>query len=328
MGEVLERRRTITRERSSKIQSLLKQSAEIAGGKGCIYVTGSFGRGEASEFSDLDLFILGRTVHDGNRALRHLDEICITAELVHATRELKIPEFSGDGEYLAHYTIDELVKTLGTSKDDSTNTFTARLLLLLESQPLIGNRVYAQAIDKVIKAYWRDFKDHQRDFIPAFLTNDILRLWRTFCVNYEASTRTDSRKEKAKRKLKNYKLKHSRLLTCYSAIIYLLTILKTYKTVTPDNVHQMVKLTPTQRLEWLLQEDRYRSAYRKIKKLIACYEQFLEKSEAKKEDLIKQFLDKRKSRQLFIEASEFGNLVFDVLNSIGKDEHFFRLLLV
>lgn len=328
MGVLIEHRRAETNNRFSEIQSLLKNSAKIADGKGCIYVTGSFGRGEASQFSDLDLFILGRSLKDGTRALGKLDEICIKAELVDATRRLHIPEFSGDGEYLAHYTIDELVKALGTPNDDSNNTFTARLLLLLESQPLLGNGVYTQAIDKVITAYWRDFKDHKKEFIPAFLANDILRLWRTFCVNYEARTRPGPPKEKAKRKLKNYKLKHSRLLTCYSAIVYLLAVFKTRKTVTPDNVRQMVKLRPTERLTSLLHETRYNSAHKKIKELIACYERFLEKSQAPEKDLIQQFLDKKKSRELFIEANAFGDLIFKVLESIGKDERFFRLLLV
>jgi hypothetical protein len=62
----------------------------------------------------------------------------------------------------------------------------------------------------VVEAYWRDFLDHRQAFVPTFLTNDILRLWRTFCVNYEARTQTEPARKKAKRKLKNYKLKHRR----------------------------------------------------------------------------------------------------------------------
>jgi hypothetical protein len=328
VGNLIKRRRAETDNRLSKIQALLKGAAKIAGGKGCVYATGSFGRGEASQFSDLDLFIVGQTLADGGRALGNLDEICIKADLVDATRKLKIPDFSGDGVYLVHYTIDELVDALGTSKDDSSNTFTARLLLLLESQPLIGKEVYTQAIDKVIMAYWRDFEDHKKEFIPAFLSNDILRLWRTFCVNYEANTRTDPPEKKAKRKLKNYKLKHSRLLTCYSAIVYLLATFKTYKTVTPDNVRQMVKLRPTERLVSLLRDKKYSSAHKKINELISLYERFLEKSQVREEELIKQFLDKDKSKEFFIEANAFGGVVFEVLGLIGRDERFFRLLMV
>jgi len=65
-----------------------------------VYATGSFGRDEASKYSDLDLFIVGRS--DGcTRALSKLEEICVKADLIEATQALEIPDFSGDVEYLA-----------------------------------------------------------------------------------------------------------------------------------------------------------------------------------------------------------------------------------
>ena len=143
--------------------------------------------------------------------------------MISATRRLKIREFSGDGEYLVHYTQHELVEALGKRHDDAKNTFTARLLLLSESRPVLGTQVYDKTIDNVVEAYWRDYEDQKNDFTPTFLANDILRLWRTFCVNYGASTSSEPAEKKAKRKLKNYKLRHSRLLTCYSALLYLLS---------------------------------------------------------------------------------------------------------
>jgi hypothetical protein len=154
--------------------------------------------------------------------------------LIEATRALGIPEFSGDGRYLMHYSVQDFTKTLGTPEDDVTNTFTARLLLLLESRPLLESAVYRDVTEEVIVAYWRDYADHKTDFMPAFLANDILRLWRTFCVNYEARTARVPDREKAKGKLKNYKLKHSRLLTCYSALLYLLTVYSKQQTVRCD----------------------------------------------------------------------------------------------
>ncbi len=332
MGEIIERRWALTKPRLSTIQNYLKKAAEIAKDKACVYATGSFGRGEASQFSDLDAFIVGRMLPSDNGtpepALRHLDEIRVKAELVNATLALGIPEFSGDGEFLRHYTIKELVENLGTSKDDSDNTFTARLLLLLESQPLIGTEVYDEAIATVIDAYWQDFEDHQQNFVPAFLSNDILRLWRTFCVNYEANTRRGPAEKKPKRKLKNYKLKHSRLLTCYSAIIYLLATVKNSKTVTKDDVREMVKLRPTERLTALLDDERHGSAHNAIDKLIRCYERFLETSNFNEKELIQQFRDEGSSRRLLMEANEFGDLTFEVLKEVGEDEHFFRLLMV
>src|SRR5438552_17572008 len=110
--------------------------------------------------------------------------------------------------------------------------------------------------------------------MPAFLANDILRMWRTFCVNYEARTQSEPPRKKAKRKLKNYKLKHSRLLTCYSALLYLLVVFSKHKTAHPTDALEMVKLTPTERLEWIQKE----TGLSKIAELLACYERFLEET--------------------------------------------------
>ncbi len=151
-----------------------------------------------------------------------------------------------------------------------TNTFTERLLLLLESCPLLEANVYSDVISDVIASYWGEFEDHRSDFMPAFLANDILRLWRTFCVNYEARTAKDPPEEKAKRKLKNYKLKHSRLLTCYSALLYLLAVHRERGTVTPDDALAMIRMTPTERLQWLLQQSSLDAA-QKVQQLLEQY---------------------------------------------------------
>ena len=96
--------------------------------------------------------------------------------------------------------VEELVRTLGHPNDDADKSVTARLLLLLESKPLFGDDVYWEAIDQVIAAYWGDFADRKNEFVPAFLTNDILRIWRTFCVNYEARTSGEPGRKEGKAK--------------------------------------------------------------------------------------------------------------------------------
>lgn len=303
-------------------------------GKACVYATGSFGRREAGPHSDLDLFMVGK--RDGRPGregiegslLKRLDEICIKADLIEATRELKIPEFSGDGRYLTHYSVHEFTKSLGTPEDDVTNTFTARLLLLLESCPLLESAVYKEVLEEVIAAYWRDYEDHKRDFMPAFLGNDILRLWRTFCVNYEARTARVPDDEKAKGKLKNYKLKHSRLLTCYSALLYLLAVYSDQRTVSPSDALAMIDLTPTGRLEWLLDRSTLAYAHNTIRKLLDQYERFLETTSCSEAELVSKFRDKKTSQTYLSAAYDFGDLVFEALTSIGSGSRFHRLLVV
>jgi predicted nucleotidyltransferase len=69
MGEVLEARRTETQSRLAKLRTRLRDAAHRTEGRVRVYITGSFGRGEASKYSDLDLFIVG--VNTGVKVHRH-----------------------------------------------------------------------------------------------------------------------------------------------------------------------------------------------------------------------------------------------------------------
>jgi Nucleotidyltransferase domain len=334
----LDRRRKYSAEVIVNLRNEIIGACEFASNKACVYATGSFGRHEASEHSDLDLFIAGKSESligsDGSdefgqeNLLNHLDEICVQAELIKASRRLGFPEFSGDGRYLDHHSIYEFTSTLGTEKDDVANTFTARLLLLLESKPLLEDAVYDEIVMSVIKSYWRDYPDHQTTFMPAFLANDILRIWRTFCVNYEARTEREPEDKKAKGKLKNYKLKHSRLLTCYSALLYLLAVYKSKKYVAPSDAFAMTKLTPTQRLEWLRDQPDLGGSKNTIVKLLDQYDRFLETTNFKEDDLVGQFMNKDTSRKFMNAAHEFGDSMFEALTIIGDKSKFHRLLVV
>lgn len=336
MSELV-RRREFSNKKIIELRSRFIGAEKFAAQKACVYATGSFGRCEASEHSDLDLFIAGKSEKiarvDGvgeefgqRNLLNHLDEICVQAELIAAARGLGFPEFSGDGRYLDHHSVYEFTNTLGTDKDDVANTFTARLLLLLESRPLLEDAVYDEIVRDVIGSYWRDYQDHQTDFMPAFLANDILRIWRTFCVNYEARTEREPQEKKASGKLKNYKLKHSRLLTCYSALLYLLATFESKKSVSPSDALAMTKFTPTERLEWLREQPG--SAKSTLDNLLSQYDRFLETTHAKEDQLILQFMDKEVSRKHMDAAREFGDTMFEALHLIGNGNSFHRLLVV
>jgi predicted nucleotidyltransferase len=327
--DFLQNRRETAKSRLDQLKNNLEKADKLARGKACVYLTGSYGRGEASNHSDLDLFIVGRGTKK-SRVLTKLDEILIKAQLIEVTRNLKFQDFSGDGEYLQHYTVDDLVETLGTPDDDKTNTFTARLLLLLESRPLLEMEIYLELTSKVIGAYWEDYEGHQNDFVPAFLVNDILRLWRTFCVNYEARTKKEKETEdqKANRKLKNYKLKHSRLLTCYSTLVYLIAVMAERGTVHQDDATHMVSLSPTERLEWLKNQAKFATLSSQVDTIISLYRLFLERTDAPKNELIAMFKDPDESRDAFQKAKGFGDQVYKLLWSMGKDNKIFRILVV
>ncbi len=326
MGQ-LEARREYSERRLQSLRDRLESTETLIGDKGCVFVIGSYGRGEATEHSDLDLFIVG-DLNEKARTLPYLEEVCVWADLVRASEGEGLPPFSGDGEWLKHYTTDELLAKLGTREDDVINTFTARLLLLLESRPLLGDGTYASSIDRVIRAYWTDYDDHDDAYMPAFFANDVLRLWRTFCVNYEANTQSEPEEEKAKRKLKNYKLKHSRLLTCYSALAYMLGVYDRQGTVHPADITEMVRLTPTARLEHLRGLDEHSEAHPALDVALEKYERFLETTASPPDQLLEEFRDKEKAAHRYQEARELGKAVFNVLKALGEDSPFYRLLMV
>jgi hypothetical protein len=248
--------------------------------------------------------------------------------LIHSTRELGLPEFDGDGEYLRCYTIEDLVKSLGRPEDDALNTFTARLLLLLESKPVLGDGVYGDVVDDVIAAYWRDYQDHKEEFIPSFLINDILRLCRTFCVNYEARTKTSPVEMKNKRRVKNYKLKHSRMLTCYSAILELLALCRRQGTVHPRDFEEVVRRTPIQRIEGLLAAEDCSAAHDHLRELLQAYEMFLQRTAVGGAALAEEFGNKEKHAVYMREANEFGNKIYSALRSVGELTPLYRHLVV
>lgn len=243
--------RANSRTRLAKLLSDLANAEEIADGKACVYATGSFGRLEAGASSDLDLFIVTDTSspeREGGQRKRLLDgisEIKLKAELIDVAEKNGIQKFDAGGKYLSSHTIDSFTKWLGSDEDDYRNTLTGRMLMLLESKCLIGIQIYSKTIDQVISRYFRDFAGHEANFVPAFLTNDILRMWRTFCVNYEFYRKGGESREK----LKNLKLKFSRMLTCFSGIIYLLAVYSRGQTVIPNDIKSMISITPTERLE-------------------------------------------------------------------------------
>ena len=334
MNELLQERREYSSNKLQELKSNLTKAQSLLGDKGCIYVTGSFARGEASEFSDLDAFILSLPTElaqsevEENKKVSNLDEICIKADLIDAIQKMYLPKFSGDGEYLQLHTIHSLNKHLGTPQDDALNTFTARLLLLLESKPLFGEKVYSVGIRTVIDQYWRDYPENQTEFVPGFLVNDILRLWRTFCVNYELGAASTPEESRARRKLKNYKLKHSRMLTCYSAVAYLLQLFKDRGTVSQEAAIEMTKLTPTERLQSIASMSQDSAISSIVVKILDLYERFLEFTADNKPNMVGKFMNKTMTAPYTDYAKQFGNAIHKMLEEIGRGNFMYRVIVV
>jgi hypothetical protein len=120
------------------------------------------------------------------------------------------------------------------------------------------------------------------------------------------------------------------MLTCYSAILYLLNEYRKSGVVSPDSAVEMTKLTPTGRLEFLLGDDELAEARPAIKDLLSRYGKFLEATNAPEAELLERFGNHDANKKYLDEAYSFGDSVAKTLQLIGKGsaERFYRLLIV
>lgn len=296
----------------------------------CVYATGSYGRGEAWPGSDIDLFFLfdDRGKHD---ELPFLSFIKLTSALISRTEAMGFPPFSGDGKFLEVRNVSAIERVLGSPDDDSTNAFTARLLLLLESTPVYDAELYRDLLAAIVGFYYRDFEGHDGDFAPNFLINDILRFWRTLTLNYEHDrlklklgrlVGEERERRKAKSALKNYKLKFSRMATCFSMVANLAS---EPTPVTAETVLDLCTLTPTERFARL--SERSHAAAEIVKQLEETYAQFLDCTQRSDAELLVDFTNEVHRDDLLQHANSFGDMIFELLRDI-VDERRYRYLVI
>lgn len=230
-----------------------------------IYATGSLGRLEAGEFSDLDVFIASGALN--RECLGSLENYELIVDLIRTARQNGFPPFSRDGAFLTSHSLTHIVGDVGTPGDDYSNTFTARMLLLLEGRCVYGDRAYECAVASVLERYWPAAEDRK---LPVFLINDFVRYWRTLCLNYEGYKRTND--PLGKRRLDLLKLRLSRTWTCFSALVYLIAGLEGEQ-VPRTRVVAMVAASPLERM-LAVAEDSPRTRER-VGALVDLYATFL-----------------------------------------------------
>jgi hypothetical protein len=64
-----------------------------------------------------------------------------------------------------------MVEEIGAVGDDYSNRFTARVLLLINSRPLVNGDQYQLAREEVLHAYWRRAESPDKEFfLSTYLT--------------------------------------------------------------------------------------------------------------------------------------------------------------
>jgi hypothetical protein len=288
-----------------------------------IYAAGSYARGEASQYSDLDLFFLHDDLDTAPVDDPKLKGIRAVATVIREMEEgMDFPAPSNDGQFLNIARLSDILDHLGGAEDDYKNHFTARMLLILESSAVYGDNSYESALKKIIHSYWRDYEDHAENFRPTFLVNDILRFWRTLCLNYEHRRNQKDESTKTKQKIRNFKLGFSRMATCFATV----SLLASYNNVDESDVLRMAKMPPLERLlELGERQPRIKST---LVRAIELYGWFLEKTALPTEKLFAYFEQKSGRIEAFGKVDAFGEAMYELLHITATEQKTLRYLVI
>ncbi len=198
----LEAARARTAERCDAARAELAgmpRDADVA-----VVLLGSWGRGELTSGSDDDVLVV--TTGGLRPGLRPRIE------------ELQ-PAFAGasgaQGTFDHVVTVEELA-TIGLEAD-SNRVLTRRMLVLLESAPLLGAEVHRAVLARLLEAYLGGERRDRRP--PRYLLNDVIRYWRTVAVDFEAKARAA---DDGKWALRHAKLRTSRTVLFAGGLLPLL----------------------------------------------------------------------------------------------------------
>jgi hypothetical protein len=90
----------------------------------------------------------------------------------------------------------------------------------------------------------------------------------------------------------------------------------------------MIRLTPTERLEWLLEQRWLKAAHEPIKALLRQYRSFLRATNRSENTLLTRVLNDENYERYTASASKFGDSMALALNAIGSRNDFHRMLIV
>lgn len=321
--ELFAARRAYSDSRLEQLVGRLANQAPLRAYPGlAIYVAGSYARGEASEHSDVDLFFIHNDCV-GRVEDPHLKGIRVLSAVIREIEEgMDFPPPSNDGQFFNILTLSEVHRHLGGAEDDYKNHFTARMLLLLESLPVFGVSEYEHAIASMIESYLRDYEDHAVDFRTTFFANDIIRFWKTLCLNYEHRRNQLEDAKKIKQKIKNFKLKFSRLMTCFATV----ALLSSCNTNSKEELIAMCKMRPIDRL--MKVRFHHPDAGPLVKSALDEYAWFLQKTRLSTGDLEHFFAAKANREEAFARADGFGRHMFEIVRLAADSTGTLRYLVM
>ncbi len=189
------------------LKKMREVAAEVMGDddRFIVGVNGSYARREVTGGSDVDLFVLFR-----KDAVKEAQERQTKLRARLEEEGFKMP--APGGVFSSPLTVGMLTQTIG-GMDDSNEYITRRMLLLLEGEWIYNQPEFDRARFRLLEQYVS--ASIRSDQICLFLLNDIIRYWRTICVDFEYKVQTDGKP----REIRLIKLRFSRMLLFFAGIL-------------------------------------------------------------------------------------------------------------
>mgnify|MGYP005856096381 CR=1 FL=1 len=225
------------RDRSEATLGILRSVAsDLLGGDSdlIVGVNGSVARREQTAGSDVDLFVL--TLSGDISAAREV-QVEYRERLI--ARGIKMPAHGGVFESPLRAT--QLTATIGG--EDDTNTYiTRRMLYLLEGEWVANKDGFDRLRSELVARYVAEDLDEQK--IVRFFLNDVIRYWRTICVDFEYKT-ADATKPRA---IRLVKLRLSRMLLYVAGIAAARQTVGRDAAAKRERLAELLALPPLERL--------------------------------------------------------------------------------
>jgi len=184
----------------SVAEEILKEERSIIVG-----VNGSYARREVTSGSDVDLFFLYTGQHN-SIAMDYQQKV--RDQLSNAGFEMP----AVGGVFSAPLSVSMTREMIG-GQDDTNIHITRRMLLLLEGEWIFNEQLFQETRTQLLNQYVpSSLRDEQ---ICLFLLNDVIRYWRTICIDFEFKVQNDGKP----RAIRLIKLRFSRMLLFLAGVL-------------------------------------------------------------------------------------------------------------
>ena len=219
-----------------------------------VVLMGSWGRAEVTAGSDDDFMLL---VHGVER-----DDV---EPSVAAVGDVLDSSPGAQGIFGVPVFSDRLVHDIGLDQDDNSN-LTRRMLFLLESAPVTGVEAYRAVREEVLDRYLDESVKAYRP--PRFLLNDVVRYWRTICVDFAGKEHESPKKWG----LRNAKLRTSRKILFAGGLLPVLECFRFDLGAIRDYLEEQLDLVPSDRIAQSFLEH---SAFEPGARTFGAYDEFI-----------------------------------------------------